>query len=103
MPGASRALKQEMEMFELLERAGLAPADLARLVGVSRTAVHHWQHRGVKPCKWVQPRVTKVLDAVELALEAGTLPLSPDLGRRRVKVLVEVISEQLKRRKATKA
>lgn len=69
-------------MFKVLKKAGLKPADFAKLIKVHRVTVSLWVNGHNNPHALLSSRVSKMLDAVKAALDAGDLPLSFDVVRR---------------------
>ena len=97
-----------METFPsaLYKRAGLAPADIANLVGVSRVTGYRWlrgQQVGVN--RFLQARVGALSSAVEAAVEAGDLPdveaMSLHRPAERHTRYVKLLKPHLKRRVVT--
>lgn len=68
--------------FAILKKAGLKPADFGKLLKVHRVTASLWVNGHANPHTFLVPRVTKMLDAVKAALDAGDLPLSFDVTRR---------------------
>lgn len=69
--------------FTLIRRAGLSQGEFGKLVGVSRVTVNYWcrDQNPKTPNKFVAPKVTRLLGALEAAVGAGALPLPDDLDR----------------------
>lgn len=68
--------------FNILKKAGLKPADFSKLVKVHRVTVSLWVHKHNEPHHLLAARVSKMLDAVRAAVDAGDLPVSFDVPRR---------------------
>lgn len=68
--------------FGILKKAGLSPADFSKLVKVHRVTVSLWINGHNNPHALLSARVTKMLDGVRRAVDAGSLPLSFDIPRR---------------------
>lgn len=70
------------EKFEPFRLAGLGPAELSKLLRVSRVTASLWLNGRHRPHHLLEERVDLLLRAVEDALAAGELPLSHDISRR---------------------
>ena len=73
-----------------MRRAGLRPADAARLMGVSVSTVMRWLDQTHEPAsgryegRWGARReqAARALDGIVAAVQAGRLPLDPTLAQR---------------------
>ena len=70
------------DQFACVREAALRPADLARVLRLNRVTVSMWLNGHTNPHRLLQVRVNKVLDAVKLAVKAGSLPVPHDISRR---------------------
>ena len=83
--------------FRILKKAGLKPADFSKLIKVHRVTVSLWVNGHNNPPSLLGNRVTKMLDAVKRAVDAGALPLSFDVPRReRALHIQRAVSKHLK-------
>lgn len=69
-------------MFENVRAAGLQPHDLAKLLKINRITTSLWLNGHTQPHKLHRERVEKLVDAIGLAVQAGTLPVPLDVNRR---------------------
>ena len=67
--------------FHNAKRAGIGPADLARLLNVSRVTISLWFNGHNQPHVLHRDRVAKTLDVIGSAVDVGLLPLP--VGTRR--------------------
>jgi len=70
-------------MFDVAKgAAGLTPADVAKLLKVSRVTVSLWFNGHSQPHALHANKVQKLLDAIGVAVDAGDLPIPRDASRR---------------------
>jgi DNA-binding XRE family transcriptional regulator len=69
-------------MFEVVKEAQLRPHDVAKLLGINRVTVSGWVNGHSKPHRLLANSVAKLLDALELAVRDGKLPVPHDIPRR---------------------
>ena len=68
--------------FSILKVARIRTVDAAKLLKLSRVTVSLWVNGKAQPHSLVRTRVLNFLDAVEQAMQAGSLPVPFDVGRR---------------------
>lgn len=68
-------------MFDVVKEAKLKPVDVAKLLNVSRITVSLWLNGHKKPHHLLRHRVDMFLEAVQMAVDAGSLPVSTDTKR----------------------
>jgi transcriptional regulator with XRE-family HTH domain len=62
-------------MHTTIKQAGLSVTEFARVIGVSRIAVHNWVAKRTKPHKLLQPKVKAALEMLQEGIDKGDLPL----------------------------
>lgn len=62
--------------------AKLGPADLAKLLKISRVTASLWLNGHSRPHQLLHDRVVDLLDAVDKATQAGDLPVPHRISRR---------------------
>lgn len=80
-----------MNTLELLHKAGITQGELARLLRISRVSINLWVSGRRTPGPFHEPRFTQILQRIQNALEAGTLPL--DTRRKRGEATDERIAQ----------
>ena len=65
-------------MFDIVKKAKVKSVDLAKLLNVSRVTVSLWLRGRRVPHHLLKARVDLLLEAIRMAEEAGTLPVSAD-------------------------
>ena len=68
-------------MFDIAKEAGLGPSDLSKLLKVARVTASLWLNGHANPHHLLRTKVTRLLDGVGRAVEAGELPAPVDLRR----------------------
>jgi xylose isomerase len=68
-------------MFEPVRAAGLQPHDLAKLLKLSRITTSMWLNGHTEPHRLHIDKVQKLVDAIDAAVQAGSLPVPADVGR----------------------
>lgn len=87
-------------MFDVLNRAGVTPSIVARLLKVSRVTASLWINGHSKPHRLIERRVSRLLVAVKAAYDAKELPLSADVPiRDRSAETIRIIDDTLARLK----
>lgn len=69
-------------MFDILKKAHVLPADIARILNINRVTASNWVNGHSEPHSLLQRRVDRILTAVAHAIKVGTLPVSEDVPRR---------------------
>jgi hypothetical protein len=69
-------------MMKSLVAARLNPRHLSAILGVNRVTASRWLHGKAMPHHLWSDRVAAFIAAVDRALEAGKLPLPPDMERQ---------------------
>ena len=64
------------------DKAKLLPSDLAKVLGVNRCTVSFWFNGRSEPHAMIRAKVEKLLAAIELAVQAGDLPIPHDVRHR---------------------
>ena len=83
-------------MFQTVRDAGLMPHEVARIIKVSRVTASMWLNGHTKPHRLLADKVAKFLDAVSSAVDAGDLPVPPDLKRKeRAEYLTKTLVKHL--------
>lgn len=82
-------------MSHKLTEAGIAVADIARVMGVSRQSASGWVNGHHVPHRFLAPRFERLLDLVAVEVEAGRLPLSETASRAQRRALTAYLLEQL--------
>ena len=84
-------------MFETAKRVGIRPHDVAKMLDLNRVTVSMWFNGHSLPHRLLEKRVARLLDAVELAVQAGDLPGPPDLDRKERSLYAKrVLTDHLK-------
>lgn len=68
--------------FAPVHAARLKPGDLCKLVGVGRVACSMWLNDHCQPHHLLTEKVQKVVDAIQAAVDAGSLPVPYSVTRR---------------------
>lgn len=68
-------------MFEVVKAAKIKPVDVAKFLNVSRVTVSLWLNGHKKPHHLLRHRVDLFLEAVQMAVDKGSLPLPADTKR----------------------
>jgi len=68
-------------MFEVVKAAKIKPVDVAKFLNVSRVTVSLWLNGHKKPHHLLRHRVDLFLEAVQMAVDDGSLPLPSDTKR----------------------
>jgi DNA-binding XRE family transcriptional regulator len=84
--------------FSIVAKAGLNQSDFSKVIGVSRVSVSKWITGKAKPHHLHSRRISQLVTAIQMATEAGDLPLPKGLDSgqviRRVKqILVNHLKE----------
>jgi len=81
--------------FQPFRDARLGPADLAKLLQVSRVTVSGWLNSRTSPHHLLGSKVQDLLDIVSLAVDADQLPVPHNISRReRGMYIAGVIADQ---------
>lgn len=81
--------------FEPFRKAKLGPADLAKLLQVSRVTASGWLNNRAQPHHLLTERVEALLDNVRGALADGQLPVPYNVSRReRGMYIAGVVADQ---------
>lgn len=62
-----------VELAKLCVQAKMSPADVAKVVGVTRGAVYRWM-KGLKIREERRPQVQEFVEVIKKSLESGELP-----------------------------
>lgn len=68
--------------FTPVRRAGIKPADLARLVGVGRVTCSYWINGHQQPHYLHRDKVQGIVDAIARATQCGQFPVPMNVMRR---------------------
>lgn len=68
-------------MFQVCKKAGVTPADIARMLNLNRVTVSMWFNNRSAPHSMLRRRVDRLLQAIKSAVDKGDLPLSSDVPR----------------------
>ena len=72
----------KIDLFERCKEAKLRPADISKLMKVSRVTASLWFNGHAQPHRLLAGRLQKILNAIDAALAAGTLPVPYEVSRR---------------------
>lgn len=88
-------MSTDMNQMQTFIRAGLRQREVAELLGVCRASVNRWYKGHTEPSHLLTDRLTEFTANVNQLVDAGTLPLNPDLTpEERLPKLQELIGEQ---------
>ena len=81
---------------DLVRRAGLETRHIAKLMGIHKITASNWLNRDITPNRFLRDKVSRLMEALELGLEDGTLP-APTVEHLRLEADNELLSrvEQL--------
>jgi transcriptional regulator with XRE-family HTH domain len=86
--------------FSIIAKAGLSQTDFSKIIGVSRVSVSKWVTGKAKPHQLHTKRITQLVTAIQMATEAGDLPLPKGMDSsqvvRRVKQILVTRLQELK-------
>lgn len=68
-----------MSKIHALKKAGFRVTEVSKLMKVSRPTASNWYRGAHGPHVLVQRKLDKLVDATEKALEAGELPIPPNV------------------------
>lgn len=80
--------------FAPVHEAQLGPADLAKLCAVSRVTASLWLNNHTQPHHLLTERVTKIVDGIKAAVDAGLLPVPHHVTRRERGLYVKTAIER---------
>lgn len=81
--------------FAPVRAARLQPADIAKLLRVSRVTASQWLNGHTQPHHLLTDRVRELVDAVDAAVQAGLLPVPHHVHRRERGLYVQRAIEQV--------
>lgn len=86
-------------MFDIVrDQAKLGPSDFSKLATVSRVTVSLWFNGHANPHALLAKKVQRLVDAVEMAVKDGDLPVPHDVERRKRGLYIKnAVMKQLKR------
>lgn len=88
-------MNEEISFARVRDAARLRPDDVAKLLNISRVTVSLWFNGHTQPHKLLTERVKALLDAVDLAIEGGKLPVPHEISRRERGLYIKrVVTEQ---------
>lgn len=88
------------DRFATAKRARLGPADMGKLMKVSRVTASLWFNGHATPHHLLEKRMARILAAVKAAMQAGDLPVPYDVSRReRGLFITKIIVKHLKKMK----
>lgn len=83
--------------FTILEKAGVRQTEFAKLVGVSKIAVHKWT-KGGGIDKRHSDKINKIMNAIEGATADGYLPIAPGTPHdERIKAIQKALVKHLRK------
>lgn len=82
------------DLVDVLAAGNLTRTDVARLLGVSRVTIYNWLKDGA-PHSLIITKYTKVIKALQAAIEAGDLPITARTLDKRHAELVGIVKSHL--------
>lgn len=67
-----------MNIKETLQRGEVRITEFAKIVGVNRVTVSTWVNGHFEPHNFIRPKVEKLLQAIDIAVDRELLPVAHD-------------------------
>lgn len=85
--------------FDIIKKAGLTTGDFAKIAGVSRVTVSLWVNGHALPHKLHSGLIARLLDALEVEVDIGSLPLQGVARDERLQAIRKILTKRLKEQK----